>query len=142
MSKLVLKLYGNPDIDIREEELNDSAEVIADKKKYPFLARQIAVLQVYYGQKKYCLHNPQNYKYDGATIPFGLCKGNPKLLVPSLFHDLMCQDKSLIGYNRFLSSLIFYKLLRMFKVNFVFAFIMFVFVDLWQRHIREWKREK
>lgn len=142
MKKITLKLYGNPDIDIREEELGDSQEVIADKKKYPFMARQIAVLHVFYGQDKYILHNPQNYKYDGCTIPLGLAKGNPKLLVPSLFHDLMCTDKSQIDYNRFLSSLIFYKLLRMFKVNWLVAFLMFVFVDCWQRTVKTWKRNK
>lgn len=143
MKKLTLKLYGNPDIDFREEELGDSAEVIKDKKRFPFIARKIAVLHVYYGQEKYCLHNPQDFKFDGCTIPLGLAKGNPKILVPSMFHDLMCNDKTIIGYNRFLSSLIFFKLLRMFKVNFFVAFLMFLFVDTWQRiAVKGWRRNK
>lgn len=141
MKKLELKLYGNPDIDIREVEPGDSEGIISDKKRFPFVARKIAVLHVYYGKDKYCLHNPAPFKYDGATIPFGLCKGDTRLLVPALFHDLTCTDKSIVSYNRFLSSLIFYKLLRMNKVNWLYAFIMFMFVDIWQRHIKGWKRK-
>ena len=140
MKKLTLKLFGNPDVDIREEELGDSEGIIADKKRYPFLAQKIAVLHVFHGVDKYILHNPQNYKYDGATIPFGLCKGNPKLLTPAMFHDLMCENKEIIGYNRYLSSCVFRELLILFKVNTIIAYIMFLFVDIYQRTQRGWKR--
>ena len=140
MKKLTLTLFGNPDVDIREVETDDTKEIIADKKRYPFLAQKIAVLHVFYGVDKYILHNPQNYKYDGATIPLGLGKGNPKYLTPSLFHDLMCQDKSIIGYNRYLSSLILFKLLLMHHVFAPWAFIMFLCVDVYQRTQRGWKR--
>ena len=140
MREIKLKLFGNPDVDIREEELGDSEGIIADKKRYPFMTQKIAVLHVIDGQKKYILSNPQNYKYDGATIPFGLCKGNPKLLTPAMFHDLMCENKEIIGYNRYLSSCVFRELLILFKVNTIIAYIMFLFVDIYQRTQRGWKR--
>lgn len=140
MKKLTLKLFGNPDVDIREVEVDDTKEIIADKKRYPFIAQKIAVLHVFYGVDKYILHNDQNYKYDGATIPFGLCKGNPKLLTPAMFHDLMCENKEIIGYNRYLSSCVFRELLILFKVNRIIAYIMFLFVDVYQRTQRGWKR--
>lgn len=142
MKRLELKLYGDPKVFCRSVQQTDDKETIADKKRLPFEATQIAVLHVFYGAEKYILHNPAPFRYDGATIPFGLCKGNPKLWIPALFHDLMMNDRALINYNRFLSSLIFYKLLRMHKVNWLYAFIMFMFVDLWQRTIKEWKRNK
>jgi hypothetical protein len=142
MKKLKLKLFGDPKVFCRSVIQTDDKDTIKDKKRLPFEATQIAVLHVYYGEKKYVLHNPAPFQYDGATIPFGLCKGNPKLWIPALFHDLMMKDKSLINYDRFLSSLIFYKLLRIHKVNWVFAFLMFMFVDTWQRHIKGWRRNK
>ena len=58
MKTLTLKLFGNPDVDIREVEIDDTKEIIADKKRYPFLAQKIAVLHVFYGKEKYILHNP------------------------------------------------------------------------------------
>lgn len=139
MKKLELTLYGNPDVDIREGEQGDTDDDTKDKKRLPFVARKIAVLKIKYGQEKYCLHNESPFYYDGATIPFGLCKGDTRLLTPALFHDLMCNDKSKIGYNRFLSSLIYYKLLRMFKVNWLWAFTQFVIVDTFQRFCKGWK---
>lgn len=137
-----IKLHGNPDIDIREEEIGDTEGIIADKKRYPFMSRKISVLHVFYGEEKYILHNPQNYKFDGCTIPFGLCKGNPKILVPAMFHDLSCENKELVGYNRYVSSRLFKELLILFKVNRIIANIMFLFVDNYQKTQRGWKRNK
>lgn len=139
INKLQLKLFGDPDVDIREGVLGDSDEVTEDKRLFPFEAQKIAVLHVIFGERKYVLHNPAPFKYDGATIPFGLCKGDTRLLTPSLFHDLMCRDKSIIGYDRFLSSLVYYKLLRMFKVNLIWASVQFMLVDGFQSTRKGWK---
>lgn len=98
-------------------------------------------MKIKYGQEKYCIHNDAPFYYDGATIPFGLCKGDTRLLTPALFHDLMCNEKSIIGYNRFLSSLVYYKLLRMFKVSWLWASIQFIIVDTFQR-FQNWQRGK
>ena len=139
MKKLELKLYGDPDVDVREAKQNDTKDEIEDKLKFPFLAQKVAVLKIKYGQEKYCFSNPAPKKYDGATIPFGLCKGDIRLLTPALFHDLMCEDKSLIGYNRFLSSLIYFKLLLLYKVNPIWALIQFLCVEWYQRK-QNWQR--
>lgn len=141
LKKLFLKLYGNPKVFCRSVLQTDDKDTIIDKKKLPFEATQIAVLHVYYGREKFVLHNPAPFRYDGATIPFGLCKGNPKLWIPALFHDLIMKDKSLINYDRFLSSMIFYKLLRMHKVNIFWAGFMFLCVDIWQRTRPGWRNK-
>lgn len=140
--ELVLRLYGDPDIDVREVKKGDTKEIIADKLKFPFMARQRAFLHVYYDNIEYVLHNPVPYKYDGATIPLGLCKGDMRLLTPAMFHDIVTKDPYKIGYNRFLSSLMYYKLLRMHGVGFWWAAIQFVLVELWQFFQSDWKRKK
>lgn len=142
MKKIQITLYGDPDIDIREGKQGDSDEITEHKKKYPFMARRKAFLQVIYGEDEYNIHNPVPYYYDGATIPFGLCKGDTRLLTPAMFHDIMTQKKEVIGYNRLLSSLVYFRLLRIYKVSLLWAFIQFLFVDLWQRTRPGWKRNK
>lgn len=142
MRELILRLYGDPDIDVREVKQGDTKEIIEDKLDFPFMARQRSFLHLYYGEEEYVIHNPVPYKYDGASIPFGLCKGDTRLLVPAMFHDIVTKDTYKIGYNRFLSSLMYYKLLRMHGVGFLWAIIQFILVDFWQFFQSDWKRNK
>lgn len=142
MKKLELKLYGDPKVFVRSVLETDTEDLVEDKTALPFEATQISVLHIKYGQEKYVLQNPVPFQYDGATIPFGLCKGNPKLYIPALFHDLMCKKKELINYNRFLSSLVFYRLLRMHKVNIFWALFMFFWVEVFQIYQKSWRGNK
>ena len=146
MSKENLKvsLIGNPDIEVRFVSPWDSEETIKEKNRMPFKTNKSAIIKVLYTDKngretKKIISNPSEYVYDGATIPFKIGKGNMQLLIPALFHDLMCEDKSRIDFNRRLSSLIFKDLLIQCKVNRITAEIMFLAVDNYQRFIRGWK---
>lgn len=141
---LSVKLVGNPEIEVRQVMPYDDAETVKDKNKKPFKTNKSALIKVLYRDKQgketqKIISNPSEYIYDGASIPFKVGKGNMKLLIPALFHDLMCDDKSRIDYNRHLSSLIFKELLLQCKVNKFIAEVMFLAVDNYQKFMEGWK---
>ncbi len=141
---LIVEMYGDPDIDVREIFPKEQKLKIKLFNKKPFIARQRAILKIAYINKKGELYttafrNPQNYEYDGATIPFGIGKGNMKLLIPALWHDFMCEHKEKINFNRYLSSLVFRELLIQCGDNKFSANIKFLAVDNWQKLQRGWK---
>lgn len=133
-----VELIGNPCIVVREVLPSDDDKIVKEKNKKPFMAIKSAVLKVKYGTKEYTIANECGYTYDGASIPFKIGKGNMKLLIPSLFHDIMCENKAIVDFNRKLSSLIFKELLLQCKVNRLAADIMYRAVDLYQ-HFMGWK---
>lgn len=141
---LLVQLVGNPEIEVRQVMPYDDDDIAKDKNKRPFKTNKSALIKVLYRDKKgretkKIISNPTEYIYDGATIPFKIGKGNMKLLIPALFHDLTCDDKSRIDYNRRLSSLIFKDLLLQCKVNKIVAETMFIAVDTYQRFMKGWK---
>ena len=141
---LQVTLIGDPYILVREVLPSDDQATVKDKNRLPFMTQKSALIKVHYINKKgketkKIISNPTIYKYDGASIPFKIGKGNMKLLIPALFHDLMCEDKSRIDYNRRLSSLIFKNLLLQCKVNKLVAETMFIAVDTYQRFMEGWK---
>ena len=138
-----VKLVGNPEIEVRYVMPWDDEETVEEKNRKPFLANKSALIKVIYRTQgkelQKIISNPTEYIYDGATIPFKIGKGNMKLLIPALFHDIICEDKSLVDYNRRLSSLIFKELLLQCKVNKIVAETMFLAVDIFQRFMDGWK---
>jgi len=142
--QLYVKQFGDCDIDIREVTADDDYITVAHKQKYPFVARSRAILKVFYidkdgNQYHYGISYKPPFYYDGATIPGGLCKGDTRLLEPALWHDLFCREKSKIGFNRHLSSLVFRELLLQHKVEKPTAQLMYCSVDAWQRIQKGWK---
>ena len=141
MKLISVQLHGNPEIDVREVLPYEELE---DKNKKPFITKKSALIKIKYEDKKKSytkiISNESNYKYDGASIPFKIGKGNMKLLIPSLYHDIMCEDKSKIDYHRNLSSLIFRELLKQCGVNKVMAQLMYLAVDNYQRFMKGWKK--
>jgi len=141
---LLVQLVGNPEIEVRQVMPYDDEDTVKDKNKKPFKTNKSALIKILYRDKKgnevkKIISNPSEYQYDGASIPFKIGKGNMKLLIPALFHDLMCDDKSRIDFNRRLSSLIFKDLLIQCKVNKIIAQIMFLAVDNYQKFMEGWK---
>ena len=132
----VCNRLGLPLID--EEELEDIL-------KRPYMCRVSVNFFVKYLGKTHQIFIEKGFKYDGATIPFGFRwliggKGNPKFLVASCVHDKMCKCPWLVGYNRYLSSLIFKELLIACGCGKIKANIMFGAVDTFQKFMKTWKR--
>ena len=140
---LEVELIGDPYIIVRDIVPSDDEKTAEDKNRLPFMTQTSALIKIHYVDKhgketNKIISNPTVYKYDGATIPFKIGKGNMKLLIPALFHDLMCEDKSRINYNRRLSSLIFLDLLLQCKVNKFWAYFMFFWVEWFQKKQKGW----
>ena len=141
MKLLEVSLFGEPKIDVREVM---PYEPLGDRNKKPFITTQSSAIKVIYQDKQKKVYSKTitaeaGYTYDGASIPFKIGKGNMKLLVPALFHDIMCEDKSKINFHRNLSSLIFRELLRQCGVNKFISQMMYLAVDNYQRFMRGWK---
>jgi hypothetical protein len=134
-----VELIGNPCIVVREVLPTDDDKTVKEKNKKPFMAIKSAVLKVKYDTREYTIANECGYTYDGASIPFKIGKGNMKLLIPSLYHDIMCENKAIVDFDRKLSSLIFKELLIQCKVNKLTAEIMYESVNIYQCFMRGWK---
>lgn len=60
---------------------------------------------------------PQDYRYDGASIPRFCWRiiGTPqesKFLIPSLLHDVLCENHHYINGNRYLSTIVLERCLK------------------------------
>lgn len=141
MKLISVELIGNPFVGTRAVLPYTPLE---DKNKKPFIAYKAALIIVKYQNKKKniikkVISNESGYCYDGASIPLKIGKSDMRLLIPALYHDIMCEDKRKIDYQRNLSSLIFRELLIQCGVNKVLAQIMYLAVDNYQKLIKEWR---
>ena len=123
-----------------------SKDDIKDIEKRPFLNKKHVTFYIYYKNEFYVIGVKKNYAWDGASIPVGFRwmlggKGNPEFLIPSMVHDIMCENKDVVNRNRKLSSLIFYYLLLACKCNKLKAKIMYAAVDNFQRLFGGWNNE-
>lgn len=136
-----LRLSNDPDVHSRAILPEDSDEVIKDKQNKMFEVGCAACLTVYFTDDTFLkLFAQKGYTYDGASIPFKIGKGNMKLLIPSLYHDILCENKDLIDFNRELSSKIFYEALLMCHVNKVIAWFMYFAVNNYQKFM-DWDKK-
>lgn len=136
-----LKLSNNPHIHVRSVLLNEDREKIKDKNKKQFITCNSASLTIIFDNNtKLVLHAHKGYKFDGATIPFNIGKGNMKLLIPALFHDILCDNKQFVDYDRNLASRIFKALLLDCGVNKTTAQVMFLAVEAYQTLFGKWKK--
>jgi len=129
----------DPDVDIREVLPSDTDEEVTDKLKKPFINKKQVIMTVILCKTlSFTITAKKNYTYDGATIPFGIGKGDTRLLLPALFHDIMCENKHIVFYNRQLSTMIFKKLLLMSKVSKGKSQRMYIAVELFQKFMDGW----
>ena len=142
IKKLILD--KNPIILTRPILPSDSKSEIKEKNSKQFINLYDVLLSVAVEKNnkdiKFSLLANKGYIFDGATIPFNIGKGNMKLLVPALFHDIMCERKDIVYYQRNLSSLIFRELLILCKVNIFKAYFMYIAVDNYQRFCKGWRK--
>ena len=115
-----------------------SEEQKKDIKNKPYLNENNVNFFVEYKGEEYRLFIPKDYTWDGASIPLLFRpliggKGKQEFLIPSMVHDKMCENHYLVANDRYLSSLIFKKLLLACGVGKIRAQIMFLAVDNFQK---------
>lgn len=106
--------YPYPEID--EEKLEEI-------EKKPFLNTQkfkVALFDLK-NKKRYVFSVPEKYTWDGATIPSFAwsivgAKTDPAFLIPSLIHDILCENHPFVNNDRYFSTCIFERLLYVSKV--------------------------
>ena len=136
-----ITLSGNPKICARSIFFDDKKSDVKSKNKKQFITSEPATLRVTFDDKTTLeLFADKGTIFDGATIPFNIGKGNMKLLIPALFHDIMCDNKSLVNYDRKLADMIFRECLVKCQVNRVFAEIMYMHVEAYQKLFCNWRK--
>ena len=108
--------------------------------KYPFCCKKPLNVMIFDNKKfkQYEFHIKENYCYDGASIPrffWRLIGSNTsaEFLIPSLIHDVLCENHKYIDNDRELSSKVFRALLLASGVNEFKANVMFLAVDNFQK---------
>lgn len=137
-------------------EANDTKEIKAEKKKYPFKLHNDVPVTVITNKRIFGFTIPKKYIWNGADIPRSFwrlvgSKTDNAFLTASMVHDYMLENKKYIHdevlnkcisikeYRR-LTSLIFREILKASGVNVFKANVMAWFVDIYQRIFsRGWK---
>lgn len=114
-------------------------------KKYPFINKRSLKVEITYQEKIYGFTIPKNYCWNGSDIPRIFwrlvgAKSEPQYLVASCLHDYTLENKSIINYNRRLTTEIFRGCLMEAGVGKIKAQIMAECVDLFQ-HFCDWGLE-
>lgn len=113
-----------PDLDVQFVMPWMTDEQIKEINEKPFICeeelRVIIVDEI--EQETYEFLIPKGYTWDGATIPRVFwrligSKSDNRFLVPSLIHDVLCENHDYIDNQRYLSTIIFERLLYVSKVN-------------------------
>lgn len=153
-NKVTAVTFNNkPIVCIRDIEPYESAELIKNKKEYPFILCKSVIVTVFTTDFTFSFNIPEKYIWNGADIPrflwsiVGASKDND-FLKASLVHDFMLQYKSYI-YNdvlherisieefRRLTTLIFRQILKDCNVNCIKANVMSWCVDVFQSTINK-----
>lgn len=117
-----------------------------EKKPFKCLNEFYIILFDHKKRKKYVIKVEKGYRWDGASIPKPCWSliGSPTdsaFLIPSLVHDKMCENKGLIGYDRYFSTIVLERLLYVSKVAGWRRYLMKHCVDNFQK-TRNWKKPK
>ena len=115
--------------------------------KYPFCCKKPLRVLIFDNKKfkQYDFQIKENYCYDGASIPrffWRLIGSNTsaEFLIPSLIHDVLCENHGYINNDRELSSRVFRALLIASGVSEFKANVMYQAVNNFQRFCK-WGKE-
>ena len=119
--ELAIYFDKEPKISVLYLKPNCKSKVVY-KKPFRLQEKINVYLFDYINEKEYSFLIPDNYSWDGASIPrlfwrlFGSNTDN-KFLIPSLIHDILCENHDYIDDNRGLSTLVFDCLLKVSRVH-------------------------
>lgn len=131
--------------DCPEEVLKDKSLVGLDGKELkkaldkPFYVEEDLYVRIIYENTFYNFTIEKGYDWNGANVPWfawliiGQQK-DPRFKLASCVHDFLCENKSVINKNRYLSTLVFETLCEYFgRFNAVKRWAMFHAVDNFQK---------
>lgn len=119
--KLAIIFSINPHVDFRYPFPDDTEEQIADKLAKPFINMKEVTVKIIYRKNgithQYCFVIPANYTWDGASVPrlfWRLIgpKTDPRFMIASMVHDVLCENHEYIDFDRYLSTLVLEKLCK------------------------------
>jgi len=137
---LVVYFSSTPDVDFRVIEPNMTKEQKNDITEKPFLNKKEikVVLFDLRRDRRYCFIIKKGYTWDGASIPWFAwriigAKTDPRFLVPSMIHDMLCENHHFAGNDRYFADKVFERLLYVSGVPAVKRWAMFHSVDNFQK---------
>lgn len=116
---------------VRKPLPSDCPEMKKEIRQKPYVNKKRVLFDIDYLGKQYCILIEKGFCWDGAT-----CLGLhhlPQFLNPSMIHDKLCNDHSLIDNDRQLSSIIFREMCIASGVNKTFANVAYHAVDNFQK---------
>lgn len=129
-----------PDVDILypTPEMTDKEKDEIAKK--PFINNKTIDVMLFdhVKNKRYMFTIDKGYRWDGATIPrfawriIG-SKTDSKFLIPSMIHDVLCENKNLVNYDRYFADKVFERLLSVSNVSSWRRWLMFHTMDNYQK---------
>ena len=142
---LAIFFSDKPDPTVRFPEPGMSAEQIKEVNEKPFLNRkefEIILFDLKI-QKRYKFTAKKNYTWDGASIPALFwriigSKTDNRFLIPSLVHDLLCENHNFVNNDRYFADKVFERLLFVSGVPAFKRWAMFHSVDNFQK-FQKWR---
>ena len=129
-----------PILNVRFATPQSSDKYIKEINQKPFICVEelYVTLTDKIEQEVYEFLIPKGYTWDGATIPRMFwrligSKTDNRFLIPSLIHDVLCENHEYIDNNRYFSTIVFERLLYVSKVNFLNRWIIKHSVDNFQK---------
>lgn len=121
----------------------DEEKKAINKKPFINLSELRVILKDKIEQENYEIIIEKDYTWNGANIPrifwrlIGSMTDN-RFLIPSMIHDKLCENHDLIDDNRYLSTIVFERLLYVSKVNPFSRWLMKHSVDNYQKICGKW----
>lgn len=129
-----------PHIDVRYIASNTDEKLKKEIKNKPFENKTNinVVLADYEKCEHYKFDIPKKYTWDGASIPrifwrlIG-SKTDNRFLIPSMIHDVLCENHHYVNNDRYFADKVFERLLYVSDVNAFSRWMIFHSVDNYQK---------
>ena len=136
--KLTIEFDKTPDPDICYPAPWYGKEKNKEICRKPFVNKDDLSVRITWLGEVFTFDIPSGYEWDGASIPVIFwriigSKYNPEFLIPSLLHDVLCENHHYVNNNRYLSTIILERCLKISGVIPVKRWVMKHGVDNYQK---------
>lgn len=143
-----IQFNHTPDVCMRVILPSMSQEEKEDITRKPFLNKKdLKVRLIDYDKlKTYDFTIAKGYTWDGATIPRVFwrligAKTDSRFLIPSLIHDVLCENHSFVNNDRYFADKVFERLLFVSGVPAFNRWLMFHSVESYQKIKGKWHKD-